>query len=132
MSTDTDRITNFSNSFHEFWSLPFQVAGCLYLLYQQVSPLIPSYTYKFRTKFINCQECQEMDLNKLEQKKTQKFLKNLLETLGKINYSRYLIFFTHVMLSLLLTNFHFLGWLSIPFWSWIYHSAYSYQSLVSD
>ncbi|XP_057315929.1 ATP-binding cassette sub-family C member 10-like isoform X2 [Hydractinia symbiolongicarpus] len=36
MSTDTDRITNFYNSFHEFWSLPFQVAGCLYLLYQQV------------------------------------------------------------------------------------------------
>ena len=37
MSTDTDRVVNFTSSFHEFWSLPFQVAVCLYLLYQQVS-----------------------------------------------------------------------------------------------
>ena len=25
MSTDTDRIVDFSRSFHAFWSLPFQV-----------------------------------------------------------------------------------------------------------
>ena len=36
MSTDTSRIVNFVNSFHEFWSLPFQVGICLFLLYQQV------------------------------------------------------------------------------------------------
>ncbi|XP_065061425.1 ATP-binding cassette sub-family C member 10-like [Rhopilema esculentum] len=36
MSTDTDRILNFCNSFHQFWSLPFQIAVSLYLLYQQV------------------------------------------------------------------------------------------------
>lgn len=36
MSTDTDRIVNFCISFHQFWSLPFQVAVALYLLHQQV------------------------------------------------------------------------------------------------
>nr|XP_028580133.1 multidrug resistance-associated protein 7 isoform X1 [Podarcis muralis]XP_028580134.1 multidrug resistance-associated protein 7 isoform X1 [Podarcis muralis]XP_028580135.1 multidrug resistance-associated protein 7 isoform X1 [Podarcis muralis]XP_028580136.1 multidrug resistance-associated protein 7 isoform X1 [Podarcis muralis]XP_028580137.1 multidrug resistance-associated protein 7 isoform X1 [Podarcis muralis]XP_028580138.1 multidrug resistance-associated protein 7 isoform X1 [Podarcis mu len=36
MSTDTDRLINFCLSFHELWSLPFQFAITLYLLYQQV------------------------------------------------------------------------------------------------
>ncbi|XP_066936141.1 ATP-binding cassette sub-family C member 10-like isoform X2 [Clytia hemisphaerica] len=36
MSTDTNRISGFTYSFHEFWSLPFKVAVCLYLLYKQV------------------------------------------------------------------------------------------------
>ncbi|XP_065830509.1 ATP-binding cassette sub-family C member 10-like [Oscarella lobularis] len=36
MSTDTDRIVNICQSFHQFWSLPFQVAIALYLLHQQV------------------------------------------------------------------------------------------------
>ena len=36
MSTDTDRIVNFCPSFHAFWSLPFQIAVSLYLLYNQV------------------------------------------------------------------------------------------------
>lgn len=36
MSTDTDRIVNFCPTFHQFWSLPFQVVLSLYLLYQQV------------------------------------------------------------------------------------------------
>ncbi|XP_077426239.1 ATP-binding cassette sub-family C member 10 isoform X2 [Vanacampus margaritifer] len=36
MSTDTDRVVNFFNSFHELWSLPFQLAIALYLLYVQV------------------------------------------------------------------------------------------------
>ena len=36
MSTDTDRILNFFPSFHDFWSLPFQLALCLYLLYNLV------------------------------------------------------------------------------------------------
>ncbi|XP_076441602.1 ATP-binding cassette sub-family C member 10-like [Babylonia areolata] len=36
MSTDTDRIINFCPSFHAFWSLPFQIAVSLFLLYQQV------------------------------------------------------------------------------------------------
>lgn len=36
MSTDTDRIVNFAPSFHQFWSLPIQVAISLYLLYSQV------------------------------------------------------------------------------------------------
>ncbi|XP_041838321.1 ATP-binding cassette sub-family C member 10 isoform X2 [Melanotaenia boesemani] len=36
MSTDTDRVVNFSNSFHELWSLPFQFSITLYLLYLQV------------------------------------------------------------------------------------------------
>jgi len=36
MSTDTDRVINFTNSFHQFWSLPFQVAVSLYLLYRQL------------------------------------------------------------------------------------------------
>ena len=39
MSTDTDRIVNFCPSFHLFWSLPFQIAVSLYLLYQQVFDL---------------------------------------------------------------------------------------------
>ncbi|NXY25088.1 MRP7 protein, partial [Atrichornis clamosus] len=36
MSTDTSRLINFCLSFHEVWSLPFQLAITLYLLYQQV------------------------------------------------------------------------------------------------
>ncbi|NWW10629.1 MRP7 protein, partial [Oreocharis arfaki] len=36
MSTDTSRLVNFCLSFHELWSLPFQLAITLYLLYQQV------------------------------------------------------------------------------------------------
>eukprot|EP00058_Branchiostoma_floridae_P004581 XP_002590069.1 hypothetical protein BRAFLDRAFT_83311 [Branchiostoma floridae] len=36
MSTDTGRIVNFCPSFHQFWSLPFQIAVSLYLLHQQV------------------------------------------------------------------------------------------------
>ncbi|MBN3297038.1 MRP7 protein, partial [Amia calva] len=36
MSTDTDRLVNFFVSFHEVWSLPFQFAITLYLLYLQV------------------------------------------------------------------------------------------------
>nr|XP_046230865.1 ATP-binding cassette sub-family C member 10 [Scatophagus argus]XP_046230873.1 ATP-binding cassette sub-family C member 10 [Scatophagus argus] len=36
MSTDTDRVVNFFNSFHELWSLPFRLAITLYLLYLQV------------------------------------------------------------------------------------------------
>lgn len=36
MSTDTDRVVNFFNSFHELWSLPFRFAITLYLLYLQV------------------------------------------------------------------------------------------------
>ncbi|NWI64440.1 MRP7 protein, partial [Todus mexicanus] len=36
MSTDTNRLVNFCSSFHEVWSLPFQFAITLYLLYQQV------------------------------------------------------------------------------------------------
>ncbi|KAK3562319.1 hypothetical protein QTP86_033307 [Hemibagrus guttatus] len=36
MSTDTDRLVNFFNSFHEVWSLPFQFILALYLLYLQV------------------------------------------------------------------------------------------------
>uniref|UniRef100_A0A8D0EXE4 Multidrug resistance-associated protein 7 n=1 Tax=Strix occidentalis caurina TaxID=311401 RepID=A0A8D0EXE4_STROC len=36
MSTDTSRLVNFCLSFHEVWSLPFQFAITLYLLYDQV------------------------------------------------------------------------------------------------
>ncbi|CAF3420107.1 unnamed protein product [Rotaria sp. Silwood1] len=36
MSTDSDRIVNFFQSFHAFWSLPAQIAIVLYLLYQQI------------------------------------------------------------------------------------------------
>ena len=36
MSTDTDRVVNFFNSFHELWSLPFSFSIALYLLYLQV------------------------------------------------------------------------------------------------
>ncbi|XP_077967983.1 ATP-binding cassette sub-family C member 10-like [Styela clava] len=36
MSTDVNRVVNFCVSFHQFWSLPFQVAVTLYLLYLQV------------------------------------------------------------------------------------------------
>ncbi|KAM6085036.1 ATP-binding cassette sub-family C member 10 isoform 3-T4 [Theristicus caerulescens] len=36
MSTDASRLVNFCFSFHEVWSLPFQFAITLYLLYQQV------------------------------------------------------------------------------------------------
>lgn len=36
MSTDTDRVVNFFNSFHEVWSMPFRFSVTLYLLYLQV------------------------------------------------------------------------------------------------
>ncbi|XP_068230080.1 ATP-binding cassette sub-family C member 10 isoform X2 [Palaemon carinicauda] len=36
MSTDTDRVVNFCQSFHAFWSLPVQMAVTLFLLYQQI------------------------------------------------------------------------------------------------
>ncbi|XP_060531878.1 ATP-binding cassette sub-family C member 10 isoform X2 [Cylas formicarius] len=36
MSTDTDRIVNSCPSFHSLWSIPFQLAVTLYLLYSQV------------------------------------------------------------------------------------------------
>ncbi|NWQ62281.1 MRP7 protein, partial [Neopipo cinnamomea] len=36
MSTDTSQLVNFCLSFHEVWSMPFQFAITLYLLYQQV------------------------------------------------------------------------------------------------
>ncbi|XP_042231259.1 ATP-binding cassette sub-family C member 10-like [Homarus americanus] len=36
MSTDTDRIGNFCQSFHALWSLPLQLGITLYLLYQQI------------------------------------------------------------------------------------------------
>ncbi|UJR20680.1 hypothetical protein I4U23_023801 [Adineta vaga] len=36
MSTDSDRIVNFFQSFHAFWSLPVQIAIVLYLLYEQI------------------------------------------------------------------------------------------------
>ncbi|XP_061847183.1 ATP-binding cassette sub-family C member 10 isoform X2 [Colius striatus] len=36
MSTDTSRLVNFYLVFHEVWSMPFQFAITLYLLYQQV------------------------------------------------------------------------------------------------
>lgn len=36
MSTDTDRVVNFFNSFHELWSMPFRFIITLYLLYLQV------------------------------------------------------------------------------------------------
>jgi ATP-binding cassette, subfamily C (CFTR/MRP), member 10 len=36
MSTDTDRIVGSCISFHSFWSIPFQLAVTLYLLYTQL------------------------------------------------------------------------------------------------
>ncbi|XP_074487313.1 ATP-binding cassette sub-family C member 10-like [Sebastes fasciatus] len=36
MSTDTDRVVNFFNSFHELWSMPLRFIITLYLLYLQV------------------------------------------------------------------------------------------------
>ncbi|XP_050731824.1 ATP-binding cassette sub-family C member 10-like [Eriocheir sinensis] len=36
MSTDTDRIVNFVQSFHALWSLPLQLTVTLYLLYRQI------------------------------------------------------------------------------------------------
>lgn len=36
MSTDSDRIVNFFQSFHAFWSLPVQIVVVLYLLYEQI------------------------------------------------------------------------------------------------
>lgn len=36
MSTDVDRIVNSCNSFHSFWSIPFQLFITLYLLYTQI------------------------------------------------------------------------------------------------
>ena len=37
ISTDTDRVSNVCQYLHLFWSLPFQIAISLYLLYEQVS-----------------------------------------------------------------------------------------------
>ena len=37
MSTDVDRVVNFSPSLHAAWSLPFQFIVTLVLLYQQVA-----------------------------------------------------------------------------------------------
>lgn len=39
MTTDTDRVVNFSPSLHAAWSLPFQFAVTLFLLYQQVTKI---------------------------------------------------------------------------------------------
>ncbi|EPB72037.1 ABC transporter, ATP-binding protein [Ancylostoma ceylanicum] len=36
ISTDVDRIVNFCNSFHAFWSLPVQLGIALYLLYREL------------------------------------------------------------------------------------------------
>ena len=36
MSIDTDAVVNAFPSFHSFWSLPFQIAVTLYLLYSQI------------------------------------------------------------------------------------------------
>ena len=36
MSTDTDRVLNFGQSFHSCWSLPLQLVITLYLLYVQI------------------------------------------------------------------------------------------------
>ncbi|KJH49298.1 ABC transporter transmembrane region [Dictyocaulus viviparus] len=36
VSTDVDRVVNFCNSFHAFWSLPVQLTIALYLLYREV------------------------------------------------------------------------------------------------
>ncbi|VDO71780.1 unnamed protein product [Heligmosomoides polygyrus] len=36
ISTDVDRLVNFCNSFHAFWSLPVQLAIALYLLYREI------------------------------------------------------------------------------------------------
>lgn len=36
MSTDTDRVVNACPSFHALWSIPFQIAVTLFLLYNQV------------------------------------------------------------------------------------------------
>ncbi|CAJ0591312.1 unnamed protein product [Cylicocyclus nassatus] len=36
ISTDVDRIVNFCNSFHAFWSLPVQLGIALYLLYREI------------------------------------------------------------------------------------------------
>ncbi|CAI4223347.1 unnamed protein product [Auanema sp. JU1783] len=36
VSTDVDRIVNFFNSFHSFWSLPVQMCVALYLLYKEI------------------------------------------------------------------------------------------------
>uniref|UniRef100_A0A0N5AYX3 ABC-type xenobiotic transporter n=1 Tax=Syphacia muris TaxID=451379 RepID=A0A0N5AYX3_9BILA len=36
VSSDTDRIVGFVNSFHAFWSMPLQLAVALYLLYKEV------------------------------------------------------------------------------------------------
>jgi ATP-binding cassette subfamily C (CFTR/MRP) protein 10 len=36
MSIDTDSVVNAFPSFHSFWSLPFQIAVTLYLLYSQI------------------------------------------------------------------------------------------------
>ncbi|XP_074093124.1 ATP-binding cassette sub-family C member 10 isoform X2 [Macrotis lagotis] len=36
LGTDSERLLNFANSFHEAWGLPLQLSITLYLLYQQV------------------------------------------------------------------------------------------------
>lgn len=41
VSSDVDRIVNFCNSFHAFWSLPVQLTIALYLLYREVLLLLP-------------------------------------------------------------------------------------------
>lgn len=59
MSTDTDRIVNFCQTFHEFWSLPFQVAVSLYLLHQQVQAIVtPIRYYIFRPIILNISVCR--------------------------------------------------------------------------
>uniref|UniRef100_A0A1I7XL72 ABC transmembrane type-1 domain-containing protein n=1 Tax=Heterorhabditis bacteriophora TaxID=37862 RepID=A0A1I7XL72_HETBA len=37
ISTDVDRIVNFCNSFHAFWSLPVQLLIALYLLHREIN-----------------------------------------------------------------------------------------------
>lgn len=36
MATDSERVVNFYRSFHDFWSLPMQIAVALFLLYREV------------------------------------------------------------------------------------------------
>jgi len=44
MSTDVNRVVNFCPSFHQFWSLPFQVIVTLVLLYYQVFSIASQYS----------------------------------------------------------------------------------------
>lgn len=48
VSTDVDRIVNFANSFHQFWSLPVQLIAVLFLLYRQVITSIFVYPFGCR------------------------------------------------------------------------------------